>query len=60
MGIVDGFGAVSALLFHDQCGMKGHPVAKLRTDIFTGIIDLLSGTTNGKEWKAKDTIYSFE
>jgi len=40
--------------------MKGHPVAKLRTDIFLGIIDLLSGTENNKEWKAKDTIFSFE
>merc|ERR1712167_474364 len=65
-GIVDGFGAVSALLFGaSQCGMAGHPVAKARTEIYTGIIALLEGADDkgdgtGKPWKAQDTIFSFE
>jgi len=60
-GIVDGFGAVSALLFGEsQCGMKTHPVANARKDIYEGIIELLEGTDNGKEWKAKDAIFKFE
>lgn len=61
-------GAVSALLFGgSQCGMKGHPVAKARTDIYEYIINLLEGTDdsddlggNGKAWKAKDAIFNFE
>lgn len=62
-GIVDGFGAVSALLFGaSQCGMAGHPIAKARTDIYNGIIDLLEGADDGKgkAWKARDTIFTFE
>jgi len=61
-GIVDGFGAVSALLFHEQCGMKSHPIANLRTSIYEGIIELLSGTdaVTQKAWTAKEAILGFE
>lgn len=68
-GLIDGFGAVSALLFGaDQCGMKGHPIATARTEIYEEIIKLLSGvddntddpTKTGTAWEAKDTIFTFE
>lgn len=43
-GIEAGFGAVSNLLFYEECGIPNHPIAKLRTDIYNGVIALLSGT----------------
>lgn len=58
-GIVDGFGAVSALLYGaDQCGMAGEPTAAARTEIYEMLmndIEALDGS-----WTAIETIYEWE
>lgn len=64
LGISPGMGAVSALLFGDtECGQRGLPVAKKRTEIYTSIMGLLKGSddsdaldASGAAWEASKTI----
>lgn len=59
LGIIDGFGAVSALLYgSEQCGMSGHPVADARTEIYEALIDDLEAADGS--WEASETVYDFE
>jgi len=58
-GITDGFGAVSALFYgEDQCGMAGHPIARLRTEIYEGLIADFEAKDGS--WKASDTVFDWE
>lgn len=55
--IVNGFGAVSQLFYGEsQCGMAGHPIANLRTEIYESLIAEFAGD----DWTAAETVASFE
>ena len=59
MGITDGMGAVSSLLYGgEQCGMSQHPVANTRTEIYDDLIASIEAADGS--WTAADTIYSWE
>lgn len=55
LGITDGFGAVSQLLYGgSQCGMASHPVAALRTGIYESLIEMFEAERTIKDWESND------
>lgn len=57
--IVDGFGAVSQLLYGgSQCGQANHPVAALRTQIYEGLLADINAADGS--WAAADTVHQWE
>lgn len=59
LGIVDGFGAISHLLYGaQQCGMSGNPTANLRTGIYEGLLALIQAADGS--WTAAETVFDWE
>lgn len=61
LGITDGFGAVSALLFGaTQCGMAGQPNALTRVTAFEALITQFSDLASDPVFDVSKTILSWE